>query len=49
MIEEYEIKAIKNLLIKKGILTETEIKDEYDKILRQKWEDDKESLHRHTY
>ncbi|WP_187291531.1 hypothetical protein [Clostridium novyi] len=49
MIEKMEIEAIKNLLIKKGIITEKEIKDEYDSILRKRWEDNEDGRFRHTY
>jgi len=50
MIEEYEIKAVISLLIKKGILTEDEIKQEHDRLLREKWNADEEDrMERHLY
>lgn len=41
MIEEYRLLAIESLLIKKGILTKDEIKCEYDRLLKEKWDNDK--------
>ncbi|WP_160171114.1 hypothetical protein [Clostridium botulinum] len=50
MIQEYEIMAIKSLLIKKGILTEDEIKQEHDRLLQKKWDDDeRERMERNLY
>ncbi|HBJ1686151.1 hypothetical protein [Clostridium botulinum] len=50
MIKEYEMKAIKSLLIKKGVLTENEIKQEYDNLLREKWDNDEnDRMERHLY
>ncbi|WP_163243851.1 hypothetical protein [Clostridium sporogenes] len=40
MIQEYEIKAIKSLLIKNEILTEDEIKKEHNRLLQEKWDND---------
>lgn len=50
MIQEYEVMAIKSLLIKKGILTEDEIKQEHDKLLKEKRDrDEEERMDRHLY
>jgi hypothetical protein len=50
MIQEYEIKAIKSLLIKKGILTEEEIRQEHDRLLKEKRDkDEEERMERHLY
>lgn len=50
MIQEYEIMAIKSLLIKKGILTEDEIKYEHHKLLKEKRDrDEEERKQRHLY
>lgn len=49
MIEEYEIKAVINLLVQKGIMTREEIRKEYDRLLEEKWAKDKEDLDYHTY
>jgi len=49
MLEKRELEAIKNLLVKKGIITQEEIKEESDRILKQQWLEDDDSLLRHTY